>query len=513
MIKKIVLALSVLFATVALAEEPLKVQGEFIGNAGTKDLAPYFIMSNNGGIVTQHSSALFRASAVKDLDLSRRFSYSFGVDALAGYSDKAEYLRYSVADKGMVLNESGPAPIWLQQLFAEVKFRGVFITVGMKERHSPLFNSELGSGDFIQSNNARPVPEVRAGFIDFQNVPFTNGWLQIQGELSYGKYVQNDWLRDHYGYQRGFINTGVWTHYKRLYLRSKPAKPFSVTVGMQVYSQFGGTCDSYSKGELINSDPYDVKLKDFFKIFTMQGGDDNDNPGDSQYYYGNTLGSWDFIARYRLKNDSELKAYFQWPFEDGSGIGKMNGFDGIWGLEYNSHDKSAIVSSAVLEYIDFTNQSGPSHWAPADVPDSEMGGEATGGDSYYNNFRYNSFMNFGMSQGTPFIPGTIYNKDGQLQVRHNRIRGFHLGVAGNIIPRLQYRLLFSYRKSWGTYSSPLLEKVDDTSFMIEGKYNFKQVKDLSLKAALAFDKGKLLGDNFGAMVTLNYTGVFKIFER
>ena len=53
MIKKIVLALSVLFATVALAEEPLKVQGEFIGNAGTKDLAPYFIMSNNGGIVTQ----------------------------------------------------------------------------------------------------------------------------------------------------------------------------------------------------------------------------------------------------------------------------------------------------------------------------------------------------------------------------------------------------------------------------------------------------------------------------
>ena len=122
-------------------------------------------------------------------------------------------------------------------------------------------------------------------------------------------------------------------------------------------------------------------------------------------------------------------------------------------------------------------------------------------------------MNFGMSQGTSFIPGTIYNKDGQLQVRHNRIRGFHLGVAGNIIPRLQYRLLFSYRKSWGTYSSPLLETVDDTSFMIEGKYNFKQVKDLSLKAALAFDKGKLLGDNFGAMVTLNYTGVFKIFER
>lgn len=36
------------------------------------------------------------------------------------------------------------------------------------------------------------------------------------------------------------------------------------------------------------------------------------------------------------ENDSEIKAFFQKPFEDGSGIGWMNGFDGIWGLEYKN---------------------------------------------------------------------------------------------------------------------------------------------------------------------------------
>ena len=504
-------ATALAIAAVAISETPLNYQGEVFGSVGNGDLAPYYMMSNNGGVLTQPDNAIFRVKAWKDFDLSKRFSYSFGADFLTGYSSETDYMQYSVAADKLVPVGRKPAAIWLQQLYGEVKYRGVFLTVGMKERKSPLLNDELGVGDYIQSNNARPVPEVRAGFVDFQNIPFTKGWLQVQGELAFGKYMHNDWLRDHYNYNTGFMNTGVWTHYKRMYFRTKPSMPFSVTVGMQTYAQFGGNAQRFVNGVLKSEDPYDVKLKDFWRIFVPGAG--GDNFGDSQYVYGNTLGSWDLVARYRFKDNNVLKFYFQFPYEDGSGIGKLNGFDGIWGLEYKNKDSKGIVTGAVVEYIDFTNQSGPTHWAPADNPGSTMTGEATGGDNYYNNFRYNSFMNYGMSQGTPFIPSIIYNTDGFLSVRDNRLRGFHLGVSGHIYDPLRYRVLLSYRKSWGTYGQPRLEIADDTSFMLEGIYDFRQVKGLSLKGQVAFDKGDLLGDNFGVMFSLSYKGILNLFGK
>ena len=191
----------------------------------------------------------------------------------------------------------------------------------------------------------------------------------------------------------------------------------------------------------------------------------------------------------------------------------MNGFDGIWGLEYKSGDKNAIVSGAVVEYIDFTNQSGPMHWAPSNHPGTEYTDQATGGDNYYNNFRCNSYMNFGMSQGSPFIPATIYNRLGNGKVRDNRIRGFHVGVSGNAWAPLEYRLMFSYRKSWGTYSVPRLATIDDVSMMVEGIYSFKQVEGLSVKGQIAFDRGDLLGDNFGVLLSVNYKGLLNLFGK
>ncbi len=506
---KLTVAAIMLTATGLWAEQPLVVEGSVSGNAGSGDFAPYYMMSNEGGVLTQPKALTLRAKAHKELDLSKRFSYAFGADVVGGYA--SEYSQYDMALKAPAAQGSHPSSIWLQQLYAAVKFRGVFLTAGIKERTSPLLNHRLGVGDYIQSNNARPVPQVRAGFVDFQNIPFTNGWVQIQGEIAYGKYFQDSWLEDHFTFHTGQISKDEYINYKRCYFRTKPSQPFSVTVGMQAVTEFGGTRYRYRKGELKDVDAYDVKFKDIIKSFIPREG--GSNPGDAAYHYGNTLGSWDFVARYRLKDDTELKAYFQWPFEDGSGIGKMNGFDGIWGLEYKGPRADAVVSGVVLEYIDFTNQSGPIHWAPADMPGTEFTDQATGGDSYYTNFRCNPYMNFGMSQGTPFIPSTIYNRQGNNELPDNRIRGFHLGVAGRIYGPLDYRMLVSYRKSWGTYAIPRTSIAEETSFMLEGVYRFRQVEGLSVKGQVAFDKGGLIGDNFGVLLSVNYRGIFNLFGK
>ena len=472
---------------------------EASANASSGEYAPMWLTANRYGLSSvRANSGYLRAGLFYAQLLKRGWRVEAGLD-LAGTLNHGA--------------DAGRAGFVVQQAYGDLSWRMLTLSIGSKERPGfPLEkDGRLSSGMLVEGPNARPVPQIRAGFVDFQNIPFTNGWVQIQGEIAYGKYMQNGWLEDHFNFYNGKYNLNEYFNYKRCYFRTKPSQPFSVTVGMQMVTEFGGTAYEYEKGKLKNVDPYDVTFKDVWKAFLPSEG--GSNPGDAAYYYGNTLGSWDFVARYRLKDETELKAYFQWPFEDGSGIGKLNGFDGIWGLEYKSGDKNAIVSGAVVEYIDFTNQSGPMHWAPSNHPGTEYTDQATGGDNYYNNFRCNSYMNFGMSQGSPFIPATIYNRLGNGKVRDNRIRGFHVGVSGNAWAPLEYRLMFSYRKSWGTYSVPRLATIDDVSMMVEGIYSFKQVEGLSVKGQIAFDRGDLLGDNFGVLLSVNYKGLLNLFGK
>lgn len=495
-------------AGLAFAEFPINYSVSLTGNVSSDDnFAPYYISSNVHGIVTQSQSALMRAKASHDMDLNKRFSFGFGADLIGGVTSSALYQRYNVTDGSWYGHKERPASFWLHQLYGEVKYRGLFLTAGLKEHQSALFNSSLGSGDLVESGNSRPIPEIRMGFVDFQNVPFTNGWVQVQGEYSFGKTTDNDWLENHYNYYNANITTDTYYSYKRFYLRSKPSCPFSVTVGMQSGVFTGGNAKYYRNGKVWKEYDMDLTFKSWFH--TIIPG--NEGTGVGSYNEGSTLGSWDLVFRYRLKNDDELKLYMQSPWEDGSGIGKLNGWDGVWGFEYKSA-RPWYVNGVVVEYIDFRNQSGPLHWAPADHPDIPQEiqpGQATGSDNYYNNYQFNGYQYYGMSIGSPFIKSPIYNLDGTLSFNHNRIQGFHMGVSGNIIPQLSYRFLLSYRKSLGTYSNPTLEKLNDTSAMLEAEYTFKKVKGLKAKCQLAIDRGTLYGDNFGGLFTVSYDGLLK----
>ena len=82
-----------------------------------------------------------------------------------------------------------------------------------------------------------------------------------------------------------------------------------------------------------------------------------------------------------------------------------------------------------------------------------------------------------------------------------------------MLDNLDYRVLVSYRKSWGSYDAPRLEKAKDTSFMLEASYAFNQVKGLSLKGQFAMDRGNLLGDSYGVLVSLKYDGILNLFGK
>lgn len=491
-----------LAAATASAAYTIDYEASLTSTAATGDFAPYYTSALGHGKITAPFNILAEAKAWRPIDLTKRFSYGFGADIIGGRSSATDYAVFR--NNAWSSRSVRPQSVILQQLYAEVKYRGVFLTAGMKEHTSALLDNELTSGDLTESGNARPIPEVRIGFIDFQNIPLTNGWIQIQGEIAYGKMTDSNWWLDHYNYYNYHVNTGEWYNYKRCYFRTRPSERFSVTVGMQAAATFGGRRYEYSDGELKRDEQFPVKLKSFWNAFLPMQGSGED------FYEGNHLGSWDFLARYTLSGGDELKAYFQWPWEDGSGIGRRNGWDGLWGIEWRSADDSRPITGAVIEYIDMTNQSGPQHYAPADNPGNTIVSESTGADDYYNNVFYNSYANYGLSIGTPMIMAPLYNLDGYPAYTANRMRGIHIAARGNVMPGLKWRARMAHRTGYGSGRLILPHDIHLTSMAFDMRLDIPGAQGLNLAGTVALDMGTMPGSSFGAMVTLSYSGLLKL---
>lgn len=481
---------------------PLNYEASFAAGGGSGDFSPYYISSLRHGRVTQRYNAQVEACVWKPVENGNRFDYGFGLDIAGGYASKTDYERYS-PEKGWFKHALAPSPLWIQQLYGEIKYRGLFLTAGMKERESALLNRNLTSGDVIESGNARPIPQVRAGFVDFQDIPFTDGWVQIQGEVGYGKFVDNDWNNNHYNFYNYHIVDGEWYNYKRCYFRSMPSQPFSVTFGMQAAGIFGGEEKIYRNGQLSRTINYPVKFKTFVKMLipTQDGGEG--------FYTGEHLGSWDMKARYRLKSGAEFAAYFSWLWTDGSGIGKLNGWDGLWGIEYKAATKG-ILNGAVIEYMDYTNQSGPIHFAPADHDGVTITGHASGADDYYNNTAHRSYANYGMAIGSPAFMAPIYNLNGYPAFMANAMRGIHVGVEGAITDEIDYRVKAGYRKAWGSGKVLLPVPINSTSVMVEAVWRVRNLKGLSVTGQIEVDRGSMPCNMTGALVSVRYDGVLNL---
>ena len=285
-----------------------------------------------------------------------------------------------------------------------------------------------------------------------------------------------------------------------------------LTIGAQAACQFAGTATYYANGEIVKTVEMKPTLKAFWRALFAGGG--GENLGDQIYVQGNHVGSWDIAIDYRMPSGTTLRAYYQSLWEDGSGIGKQNGLDGLWGVEYRSGNRG-IVTGFVAEFIDLMNQSGPIHFAYKDLSDdnhpagSEIGVNATGGDDYYNNYCYNGYQNRGMSIGSPMAKSPLYNTDGYMRFTDNRLRGFHLGLMGDLGSQVSYRALLSWRKSFGTSFIPRLEPMTCTSMMLEATYTPRWLNGLQFRAQLAHDHGKLYGgNNTGALLSITYNGNF-----
>jgi hypothetical protein len=458
---------------------------------GTGDYTAFQLTANRHHVLaTRPNTAYLRGAVNLEHQFTNHFSLSGAVDAIA--SVHADHKTY------------------LQQCYVNLSYGPFFFEAGSREKKIVLREELLSSGAFAKGANAKPIPQIHFGTNGFWTLPYTKGWLQANFDFGYGKFMDSGYREDMF-YQAEKLNymyaTGIYYHQKHLYFRTNPEKRFFVTAGIEHVVQFGGTGYSFENGVLTEKKK-PTNLKAFWNAI-LPLGDNNyyENDAMEDWIYGNHVGSMTIQLGWNINKHHELQVYLEDPFEDGSGMRKSNGWDGLWGLEYtNKTPGRQYVRKAVLEYFQTTNQSGPLHWDGGDYPEpirSQITDFVTGNDNYYYHDFYNSYSQYGMALGNPLITSPIYNKDGFTAFRDNRIKAWHLGVNGEITDRLSYLVKGSYHEGWGTYWNPLPAKHHSFDGMLQGIYH---TGPWQFSAAYAFDKGNVYGDCSTFNLKIGYHG-------
>lgn len=501
MIRKYLLCvlLSIAFYASAQIRQELDLSSETaIGNGS---YTASYLSSNRHGVLSSRVNTGYMRTAYKAENKKDNYSISGGID-----------LQMSVRP----LETSF---YYLQQLYLQAQWKWIDFRIGSKEISPLLRDQTISSGSTIWSGNARPIPSVYIGTNKFVTIPGTHNWLQFYLDVSYGYYMDTDYLEDQYaaysagktGYGRSFLTTNIWSHQKRIAFRTCTDRPFIFTLSCEHAVQFGGKSINYID-ETLTGD-FSPHFKDFFRVLLPLHGDETSVSGDKAFVYGNQLGNISILLEYQWdkENSKKIGFYCENLFDDGSGIRKGNGFDGLWGIEYHTKNTRSLVKGVVIEYLQTTDQSGPIHWAPGDFEGQAIANvahQATGADNYYNNYFYNGYSYYGQAIGSPMLKAPAYNDDHYLCFTDNRIMAWHLGINGtlwhnanNNTEAIGYKLLASHRRSWGTYFDPYSSIRISTSALTELSY---QSGNWQGAIAYAFDEGDLLGHNHSFDIKVKY---------
>lgn len=460
----------------------LKYKIESAANVGNGEHSPLWLNANKQGLSSINKNNAYVAAGIfKPMD-SKKFAYSYGLELAGAHNFTSDII--------------------VQQAYLDLKYRNIQLSIGSKERDGEFVNQKLSSGGLSFSGNARPIPQIRVELPEYITVPYTNSWLAVRGYIAYGWFTDGSWQKKFAG-EKGNYTSGVLYHSKAAYFKIKNPKDSSwqFECGMEMYGQFGGTRH--------NSDGTKYKMQegvgDYLKAFIPMHGGDKSPGGDQANIEGNMLGSYHLSFNYKIK-DWEIHPYYEHYFEDQSMMwGKYPWKDGLIGLEV-TFPKNKFVSKVVMEYLGSMDQSGPLYVKDKDGNEHLR---IAGGDDYYNNWLYLSWAHYGMAIGNPLFMSPIYNKDGSMMFQSTRMTARHIGISGDPTSEWSYRVLMSYTRNWGRYnhlftttSGAYPSVKTDTSTLFELTFSPHKLSGWSFVASAATDRGDMLGNNTGVMLTV-----------
>ena len=457
----------------------LESRASFAGGTNT----PFWLVSNIHGLGSpEFNNGYVRGELYKKIDPIKKFDWGMGADLSGAWNL--------------------PAPFAIRQLYGEIRYRALNVSIGSKNSESEYNDPSLSSGDLLFSGNAMAIPQIKIGTNGFTDFWGTKGWLYLKAYLSYGKFTDSKWIRNWVSPGSDW-NSGVLFCSRGFWFRvgNKQKFPLSLDVGIEMATQFGSTV--YKDRKYIHMP---TGFKDWVKAIIPYSGNSETPSGEQTNVQGNMNGEYNIALRWSPAN-WDILAYFEHYFEDQSQMTFQYGLwkDGLWGLKIK-FPENRFIDTLVYEYIGTSDQTGSVyHDATEEVPE-----QVSGRDGYYTHYLYGAWQNWGMTLGTPLAISPLYNRSHILTLYNTRFIANHIGVQGTPLPYLNWRMLLTFSRNWGTYIRPLPKRMDNFSGLMELEFRLPKYQGWYAKGSVAWDAGPLLGNNFGGMICLGYEGNFSL---
>jgi len=366
--------------------------------------APYWLVSNNSGRLsaTDGWGALITAEVFK--------------------KPQAKYIDYFYGlESQLIANTTSRAN--LIQSYVGMRVGSVNLHLGMKEEMPGLNDSTLSIGNLVYGNNARPIPKIV-----FQ----TNDWVKspILGEvLSFKMYVAHGW------FEKNRYQSGAMLHQKSFYLRASALKQrFQTTVGIHHSAQWAGQ-------NLAEETAQPIGIGNFARIFLGLSGGVDAQQTDQLNALGNHLGSYDLSAAYDFGKFT-IRNYWQFIWEDKSGLTPFNWRDGLIGLSIKTKKRKGLITNFNAELIRTSSQ---------DAIKFDEGVRIFEPDNFYNNSVYRS----GWTHQQRIIGSPLFLILNPESTSNNKIKNvlnaINIGVGGHVND-IQYRINYLSSKNHGTLS-------------------------------------------------------------
>ena len=357
--------------------------------------------------------------------------------------------------------------------------------------------SILSTGSLIISKNALPITKISLRTNEYKKFSILNFKFSIKAGISHGWMSKEKYIK------------APLLHEKFLYINKSFNNQMTFRIGLVHEAMWGGETEKHGQQS--------QSLNDYLRVLTFSSGSKSSLIQEQINTLGNHLGVWDIVFS-KIQKKLEFKLYYQHPFEDGSGAYQYffdelkafhfpsKSFDGLFGIEIVNND-SKLFTILLYEYLNTMYQSGP-----AAASDSTYGW-----DNYYNHYIYQSgWVNEGrVISNSLFTLGSNFGHySNSNYIINNRIKSHHIGVSGNISKMIEYKLLFTYSKNYGTYYDQSRFYDENKHYKFESgvkqlsqlfEFSFKDIwKNLDMKISYAFDRGSLLNDSEGFQLSINY---------
>ena len=438
---------------------------------------PFWLRTNQYGTVSRSPAAgVLRGGIYSDYrpDSTRRkrFDIGYGLD--------------------IVLNSPGRNWQFLvPEAYVKAHLGPLEVYAGRRREVFGLVDTLLTSGSFIWSGNALPIPKIQISIPDYWPARSIIG---VKGAFAHG-FFENS---------RPFVRN-AYLHQKSFYVRfGKPTWPVVLHGGFNHQVQWGGTSPFYSNNGVL---PGTWEAYWYVVSGKSVAGDNArfENDFDGGNHVGNHLGTLDGAMEINFRNSS-LLLYRQNIYEDGSLYRLTNIADGLNGVSWKNrrpYSSGLHLQRLTVEYL-YTMSQGGSVFED-NVP------KKRGRDNYFNHGQYRDGWSYmGRTLGTPFITAngdlrTDLPATGGGFTSNNRVRVWHVGLAGRVSEAIALSGKFSYSQNAGTYDVFYLPERSQWSAYLRGATNLSFLGGTELSAAVGWDQGRLLDNAFGLNIRLRKT--------